>query len=63
VFKALDKKANEYVAIKKALLMVNDSMLQSESETLKACDSKFIVHYKGVMKREREIGVVNVCCG
>ena len=57
VFKALDKKSNVYVAIKKSRLISKDTSLLSESELLMKCNSPFIVRYNGVILNGDELWV------
>lgn len=57
MFQALDKKGNDYVAVKKTRIMDNGSRVQSESELLKNCSSKYIVRYFDVLQNDRELWV------
>lgn len=58
MYKALYKKANVYVAIKEARLMVKDHKVLSESELLMKCNSPFIVRYIGVTTQGNELWVM-----
>ena len=53
----MDKKGNDYVAVKKTRIMDNGSRVQSESELLKNCSSKYIVRYFDVLQNARELWV------
>ena len=45
MFKAVENKSSDYVALKKMKKALNTAQLQSESALLKECNSKFIVRY------------------
>ena len=57
VFVALDKSSNDLVAIKRVKIMMDDSEIASESELLKECQSRYIVRYYDVLRREGELWV------
>ena len=57
VYKALDTVANDYVAVKKTTNNKSDAKLQSESDLLRKCNSKYIVRYLDVVQHEKEIWV------
>ena len=57
VFVALDKSSNDLVAIKRVKMMMDDSKIASESELLKECQSRYIVRYYDVLRREGELWV------
>ena len=57
VFVALDKSSNDLVAIKRVKMMMEDSEIASESELLKECQSRYIVRYYDVIRREGELWV------
>ena len=57
VFVALDKSSNDLVAIKRVKMMMDDSEIASESELLKECQSRYIVRYYDVLRREGELWV------
>ena len=59
VFVALDKSSNDLVAIKRVKMMMEDKEIASESKLLKECQSRYIVRYYDVMRREGELWV---CC-
>ena len=59
VFVALDKRLNDTVAIKRVFLRREAEVIASESEYLKECQSRYIVRYYDVMRREGELWV---CC-
>ena len=59
VFAALDKKSNDWVAIKRVKLVMEDDQIASESKLLKECQSRYIVRYYDVLRREGELWV---CC-
>ena len=58
VFKALDKRAGVYVAVKKTTLIANEETILSESKLLMMCNSPFIVRYCGVVHDRDELWVV-----
>ena len=60
VFVALDKASNDLVAIKRVKMVMEDEEIASESELLKECQSRFIVRYYDVLRREGELWVR--CC-
>ncbi len=45
MFKAVENKSHDYVALKRIKMVVSSSQLQSETALLKECNSKFIVRY------------------
>ena len=57
MFVALDKSSNDLVAIKRVKMMMDDSKIASESELLKECQSRYIVRYYDVLRREGELWV------
>ena len=59
VFVALDKKSNDLVAIKRVKMVMEDEEIASESKLLKECQSRYIVRYYDVLRREGELWV---CC-
>ena len=59
VVAALDKKSNDLVAIKRVKMVMEDDQSASESKLLKECQSRYIVRYYDVMRREGELWV---CC-
>ena len=59
VFVALDKKSNDLVAIKRVKMVMEDDQIASESKLLKECQSRYIVRYYDVLRREGELWV---CC-
>lgn len=54
---ALDKTSYDLVVIKKVKISINDSGIESESRLLKECQSRFIVRYYNVVRREGELWV------
>ena len=58
VFKALDKRAGVYVAVKKTTLIANEETILSESKLLMMCNSPFIVRYCGVVRDGDELWVI-----
>ena len=58
VFKALDKRAGVYVAVKKTTLIANEETILSESKLLMMCNSPFIVRYCGVVHDRDELWVI-----
>ena len=59
VFVALDKSSNDLVAIKRVKMVMEDDQIASESKLLKECQSRYIVRYYDVIRREGELWV---CC-
>ena len=57
MFVALDKSSNDLVAIKRVKMMMEDSEIANESELLKECQSRYIVRYYDVLRREGELWV------
>ena len=57
VFVALDKTSNDLVAIKRVRILMNDSEIESESKLLKECQSRYIVRYYNVIRKENELWV------
>ena len=57
MFVALDKSSNDLVAIKRVKMMMEDGQIASESELLKECQSRYIVRYYDVLRREGELWV------
>ena len=60
VFAALDKKSNDLVAIKRVKMVMEDDQIASESKLLKECQSRYIVRYYDVLRREGELWVCMV---
>ena len=60
VFVALDKKSNDLVAIKRVKMVMEDDQIASESKLLKECQSRYIVRYYDMIRREGELWVS--CC-
>ena len=58
VYRALYKKANVYVAVKKARLVEKDKNVIREIELLMKCNSPFIVRYIGVTTYENDLWVM-----
>ena len=56
---ALDKSSNDLVAIKRVKMVMEDDQIASESKLLKECQSRYIVRYYDVIRREGELWV---CC-
>lgn len=59
VFVALEKMSNELVAIKRVKVTSNEAEVESECKLLKECQSRYIVRYLNVARREEELWV---CC-
>ena len=57
VFVALDKTSNDLVAIKRVKMVMEDEEIASESKLLKECQSRYIVRYYDVLRREGELWV------
>ena len=60
VFVALDKRLNDVVAIRKVRMALEDERIENEWELLKEFQSRYIVRYYDVLRRE---GKLWVCCG
>ena len=54
---ALDKASNDYVAVKRVQMKVDESTVQNESKMLKECGSKYIVRYINLVKMGSEVWV------
>ena len=54
VFRAVESRSRDFVALKRIKMAVSSSQLQSESALLKECSSKFIVRYYGVISSRNE---------
>ena len=54
---ALDKSSNDLVAIKRVKMVMEDDQIASESKLLKECQSRYIVRYYDVLRREGELWV------
>ena len=59
VFVALDKKSNDLVAMKRLKPIGNVNAIETELQWLKECQSRYIVRYYDVLRREGELWV---CC-
>ena len=57
MFVALDKSSNDLVAIKRVKMVMEDDQIKSESKLLKECQSRYIVRYYDVIRREGELWV------
>ena len=57
MFKAVENKSSDYVALKRIKRALNTAQLQSESALLKECNSKFIVRYITMIPNESEYWV------
>ena len=57
VFVALDTLSNDLVAIKRVKMLLDNNAVESESKLLKACQSRYIVRYYDVVRREGELWV------
>ena len=57
MFVALDKSSNDLVAIKRVKMVMEDEEIASESKLLKECQSRYIVRYYDVLRREAEFWV------
>ena len=63
VFVALDRTSNDLVAIKRVKMVMEDDQIASESKLLKECQSRYIVRYYDVLRREGELWVRYVDLG
>ncbi len=57
MFVAVDKTLNDLVVIKKVRTLMNGGSIESESQLLKECHSRYIVRYYDVIKKEYELWV------
>ena len=57
MYVALDKASNDYVAVKRVQMKVDESTVQNESKMLKECASNFIVRYFDLVKVGNEVWV------
>ena len=57
MFVAVDKTLNDLVVIKKVRTLMNGGSIESESQLLKECHSRYIVRYYDVVKKEYEFWV------
>ena len=54
MFKAVENKSHDYVALKRIKMVGSSSQLQSETVLLKECNLKFIVRYYGIVSSRNE---------
>ena len=57
MYLALDRTSNDYVAVKKVKIEVDESRVRNESRMLKECGSKFVVRYYDLVKVWNELWV------
>ena len=57
MFVAVDKTLNDLVVIKKVRTLMNGGSIESESQLLKECHSRYIVRYYDVLRRDGEFWV------
>ena len=57
MYVALDKASNDYVAVKRVQMKVDEATVQNESKMLKECGSKYIVRYFDLVKMGNEVWV------
>ena len=57
MFVALDKSSNDLVAIKRVKMVLDGNAVESESRLLKECQSRYIVRYYDVLRREGKLWV------
>ena len=57
VFVALDKTSSDLVAIKKVKVTMSDADIEGEWRLLRECQSRYIVRYFSVVRRESELWV------
>ena len=57
MYVALDKASNDYMAVKRVQMKVDESTVQNESKMLKECGSKYIVGYYDLVKVGNELWV------
>ena len=57
MFKAVENKSHDYVALKRIKMVGSSSQLQTETVLLKECNSKFIVRYITMIPNESEYWV------
>ena len=57
MYVALDKASNDYVAVKRVQMKVDEATVQNESKMLKEYGSKYIVRYFDLVKVGNEVWV------
>ena len=57
MFRAVENKSRDFVALKRIKMVVSSSQLQSENALLKECNSKYIVRYFDLVKVGNEVWV------
>ena len=62
VYVAMDKAANELVAIKRIRGVPDDKRIENESQLLKECQSRYIVLYRNMMRKGEEWWVSPMRC-
>ena len=57
VFVALNLLSYDLVAIKKMKMITNTTLIDNETKLLRECNSKYIVRYHDVIRKDNEIWV------
>ena len=62
MFVALNRLSYDLVAIKKMKMVTNVALIENESRLLQECNSKYIVRYYDVIRKDNEVWVRVVGC-
>ena len=62
MFVALNRLTYDLVAIKKMKMVTNVALIENESRLLQECNSKYIVRYYDVIRKDNEVWVRVVGC-
>ena len=62
MFVALNRLSYDLVAIKKMKMVSNVALIENESRLLQECNSKYIVRYYDVIRKDNEVWVRVVGC-
>ena len=62
MFVALYRLSYDLVAIKKMKMVTNVALIENESRLLQECNSKYIVRYYDVIRKDNEVWVRVVGC-
>lgn len=62
MFVALNRLSYDLVAIKRMKMVTNVALIENESRLLQECNSKYIVRYYDVIRKDNEVWVRVVRC-
>ena len=62
MFVALNRLSYDLVAIKRMKMATNVALIENESRLLQECNSKYIVRYYDVIRKDNEVWVRVVRC-